>query len=71
MRRIANPANTYGLAVTASKGPRRTEESKLMPLPASMVNEVLLKVLCFNLSMVVHSIYEMNIDPTFCLECPS
>lgn len=36
-------------------------------LPVAQVNEVLLKCLCFNLSMIVHSIYELNIEPKFWL----
>jgi len=49
-----------------SKGPRHTDKSQPpQPLPASMVNEILLKVLCFNTSMVVHTMYEMNLVPEF------
>lgn len=33
--------------------------------PAAQFNEVLLKCLCFNLSMLVHSIHELNVDPEF------
>ena len=36
--------------------------SKLL---AAQFNEVLLKCLCFNLSMLVHSIHECRIDPKF------
>jgi transposase len=36
-------------------------------LPVAQVNEVLLKCLCFNLSTLVHSIYEFNIEPKFWL----
>ncbi len=34
-------------------------------LPAAQFNEVLLKCLCFNLSMLVHSIHELGIEPKF------
>ena len=34
-------------------------------LPAAQFNEVLLKCLCFNLSMLVHSILELGIEPKF------
>jgi transposase len=34
-------------------------------LPAAQFNEVLLKCLCFNLSMLVHAIHELRIDPKF------
>lgn len=34
-------------------------------LPAAQLNEVLLKCLCHNLSVLVHSIHELGIDPTF------
>jgi transposase len=33
--------------------------------PAAQLNEVLLKCLCFNLSMVVHAIHELGIEPRF------
>jgi len=36
--------------------------SKLLP---AQLNEVLLKCLCHNLSMLVHSIHELGIDPVF------
>lgn len=36
--------------------------SKLLP---AQLNEVLLKCLCFNLSILVHSIHELGIDPKF------
>ena len=36
-------------------------------LPVAQVNEVLLKCLCFNLSMLVHSINELGIEPKFWL----
>jgi hypothetical protein len=31
----------------------------------AQVNEVLLKCLCHNLSVLVHAIHELGIDPTF------
>lgn len=34
-------------------------------LPAAQKNEVLLKCLCHNLSMLVHSIHELGVDPHF------
>jgi transposase len=34
-------------------------------LPAAQFNEVLLKCLCHNLSMLVHSIHELRIEPKF------
>jgi transposase len=34
-------------------------------LPAAQVNEVLLKCLCHNLTCLVHSIHELNVDPKF------
>ena len=34
-------------------------------LPAAQFNEVLLKCLCHNLSVLVHSIHELGIDPKF------
>lgn len=34
-------------------------------LPAAQFNEVLLKCLCFNLSMLVHAIHELGVEPTF------
>jgi transposase len=33
--------------------------------PTAQVNEVLAKVICHNLSVLVHSIYELGIAPTF------
>jgi len=33
--------------------------------PTAQVNEVLCKALCFNLSRLVHAIYELGIDPQF------
>jgi len=33
--------------------------------PTAQVNEVLCKVICHNLSVLVHSIYELGIAPTF------
>jgi len=36
-------------------------------LTDAQLNEVLLKCLCFNLSMLVHSIHELGIDPKFWL----
>src|SRR5574341_1060576 len=36
-------------------------------LPAAQFNEVLLKCLCHNLSTLVHSIHELNIEPLFWL----
>jgi transposase len=33
--------------------------------PAAQYNEVLLKCLCFNLSMLVHAIHELGIEPRF------
>jgi transposase len=34
-------------------------------LPVAQRNEVLVKALCFNLSVLVHGIHELGIDPTF------
>jgi transposase len=34
-------------------------------LPAAQLNEVLLKCLCHNLSVLVHAIHELNIEPKF------
>ncbi len=34
--------------------------------PAAQFNEVLLKCLCFNLSVLVHSIHELGINPKLC-----
>ena len=31
----------------------------------AQVNEVLCKVLCYNLTVLVHAMYELGIDPTF------
>jgi transposase len=36
-------------------------------LPAAQKNEVLLKCLCHNLSVLVHSIHELGIEPKFWL----
>jgi transposase len=36
-------------------------------LPTAQFNEVLLKCLCHNLSMLVHSIHELGVDPKFWL----
>jgi transposase len=33
--------------------------------PVAQVNEILAKVICHNLSALVHSIYELGIEPTF------
>jgi hypothetical protein len=33
--------------------------------PTAQVNEVLCKALCFNLSMLVHAIHELGIEPSF------
>jgi transposase len=33
--------------------------------PTAQVNEVLCKALCFNLSMLVHAMFELGIDPSF------
>jgi transposase len=33
--------------------------------PAAQINEVLLKVLCHNLCVLVHAIHELRIDPSF------
>jgi transposase len=33
--------------------------------PVARVNEVLLKVLCHNIRVLVHEIHELGIDPTF------
>ncbi len=33
--------------------------------PVAQVNEVLCKALCFNLSMLVHAMYELGVEPTF------
>jgi transposase len=33
--------------------------------PTAQVNEVLCKALCFNLSVLVHAIYELGIEPSF------
>ncbi len=33
--------------------------------PTAQVNEVLCKALCFNLSMLVHAIHEMGVEPAF------
>ncbi len=33
--------------------------------PVAQTNEILCKVLCHNLSVLVHSIYELGIEPTF------
>lgn len=55
----SNVESTFG-AVKAKFG--RSVSSKL---PVAQVNEVLLKVLCYNLVVVVHSIYELGIDPVF------
>ncbi len=42
--------------------------SKLLP---AQLNEVLLKCLCYNLSVLVHSIYELGIDPKFWMPRPA
>lgn len=34
-------------------------------LPAAQFNEVLLKCLCHNLSMLVHAIHELGVEPKF------
>jgi transposase len=34
-------------------------------LPTAQLNEVYLKCLCYNLSVLVHSIHELGIEPTF------
>jgi len=31
----------------------------------AQINEVLCKALCFNLSMLVHAMFELGIEPTF------
>jgi transposase len=39
--------------------------------PTSQVNEVLCKALCFNLSMLVHAIHELGIEPSFSPSAPT
>ena len=38
--------------------------------PHAQVNEILCKALCFNLSVLVHAIYELGIDPKFAQVIP-
>ena len=38
--------------------------------PAAMVNEVLLKLLCHNIAVLIQAIYDMEIDPVWCLQQP-
>jgi transposase len=40
-------------------------------LPAAQENEVLLKCLCHNLSMLVHAIHELGVEPQFWMPVPS
>ncbi len=37
---------------------------------AAQVNELLLKVLCHNICVLIHSIHELGIRPRFCAEMP-
>ena len=39
-------------------------------LPVAQMNEVLCKVVCHNLCVLVQSIYELGIEPTFWAETP-
>jgi transposase len=39
--------------------------------PIAQVNEVLCKVLCRNLCVLIQSIYELGIEPTFWAEAPA
>ena len=50
---------------TFSAVKRKFGECVRSRLPAAQFNEVLLKCLCHNLSMLVHSIHELGIDPEF------
>jgi transposase len=38
--------------------------------PVAQVNEVLCKVLCHNICVLIQSIYELGLEPTFCLDKP-
>jgi D12 class N6 adenine-specific DNA methyltransferase/DDE family transposase len=40
-------------------------------LPAAQLDEVLLKCLCHNLSVLVHSIHELGVEPKFWMGEPS
>ena len=36
----------------------------------AIVNELLCKVLCHNICVVIQPMYELGIEPTFCAETP-
>ena len=36
----------------------------------AMVNEVLCKVVCHNICVLIQEMYELNIEPTFWADCP-
>lgn len=36
----------------------------------AMTNEVLWKILCHNLVVLIHEMYELGIDPVFCNRSP-
>ena len=50
--RVERPIQTYGLSVPAKT-------------PIAQVNEVLLKCLCHNICVLISSIYELDLAPTF------
>jgi transposase len=52
---------------TFSSVKRKFGGSVRSKLPAAQFNEVLLKCLCHNLSVLVHSIHELGIEPKFWL----
>lgn len=58
-----NNVETVFHMIKSMSGPRLASVSR-----TAQFNEALCKVLCHNICVLIHAIYELGIDPSFCLE---
>jgi len=60
--RRSNVESTFSMIKAKFGGSLRSKTER------AQFNEALLKILCHNICVVIHSMYELGIDPTFCEE---